>query len=158
MLVIQMILAPILVFANATSAKPAWQDINKIYVSEKPLGAKCTCVKKTGVSEDGITPQYAATQEIECKKDITHRLYECTPVGVGALIQGIVSWTIQIALLLGVVATAALGIVWAVVGNNNAKVKQDLKNWLVGLIVGLILIYGFQYILGIFGWIYKTNL
>lgn len=73
------------------------------------------------------------------------------------MIQGIVAYIIQIALLLGVLAVAALGVAWGVAGGDDPEYKRKLKEWLVGLIVGLILIYGFQYILGLFGWIYTAN-
>lgn len=140
---------------NSQGATSAQIGSGSVLVSEKPLGATCQCVRK---EEKGEQTQYLVQEEQICTQKPQNRLYICEVPPFTTLIQGIVNWIIQIALLLGVLATAALGVAWTIAGGDNPEYKKKLKDWLVGLIVGLILIYGFQYILGIFGWIYVTNL
>lgn len=134
-----------------------------LLVSEKPLGArKCECAGvHTWTTSEGQGKYFAINSGTngDCPStvDISKRLYVCEKATLSEMIQGIVAYIIQIALLLGVLAVAALGVAWGVAGGDDPVYKSDLKKWLVGLIVGLILIYGFQYILGLFGWIYTAN-
>lgn len=135
----------------------------RILVSEKPLGATCQCAIKNPNAKPGDRDQFIIQGEANdtgktCNVPISQRLYVCTPTSLNQLIQGIVSWIIQIALLLGVLATAVLGVMWAITGADNPEAKKKLKDWLIWLVIGLVIIYWFQYILGIFGWIYTTNL
>lgn len=138
------------------------QKAKLLLVSEKPLGAKkCECAVTESSEKDATTGRYSlvSTNKDTCdsKVSIEKRLYVCEKASLADMIKGIVGYIIQIALLLAVLAVAALGIAWGVAGGDDPEYKRKLKEWLVGLIVGLILIYGFQYILGIFGWIYVAS-
>lgn len=140
-----------------------WSPNQKIVVSEKPLGAKncyCATVNKDAPKWAKIEEKYkrydSITKNGSCPSNVpvAERLYVCEEETLGGMIQGIVAYIIKISLLLGALATAALGVAWGIAWGDDPEYKKNLKNWLVWLIVGLIIIWGFQYILGIFGWVY----
>lgn len=110
-----------------------------ILVSEKPLGAKnCYCAKanpnaKQGATLDERYERVGTSVGGTCGSDVQihERLYVCEEATLGEMIQGIVVWIIRIALLLGVLAVAALGIAWGVAGGDDPEYKKNLKDWLV---------------------------
>ncbi len=112
---------------------------NKILVSEKPLGAKnCYCAKINNKAHQSAPieeryPPVSGTVSGTCGNEVKihERLYVCDEATLGEMIQGIVVWIIQIALLLGVLATAALGVAWGVAGGDDPEYKKKLKEWLI---------------------------
>lgn len=86
-----------------------------------------------------------------CKTKIEERAYICTHAsglaGFQQVFAQIVRWIVNISLLLGVLAIAALGVAWAIAGSDDPAYKKFLKDWLVNLIIGLIILFMFRYIL-----------
>ena len=91
---------------------------------------------------------------------IEERAYICdSPQGMAGLqefARNLIRWVINIALLLGVLWIACLGVAWIIAGDNDTEEKRKIKWWLTNLIVGLIILFFFQQILRFIApWIYN---
>ena len=139
----------------------------KIIQTAETPGANCTPARK---------PQkWNASEEEEAKKNqwyipvkitdfkgipIEERAYICdSPQGMAGLqefARNLIRWVINIALLLGVLWIACLGVAWIIAGDNDTEEKRKIKWWLTNLIVGLIILFFFQQILRFIApWIYN---
>jgi len=64
-------------------------------------------------------------------------------------------WATMIAILLGVLAIAALGVAWAIAGDSDPEYKKKLKDWVINVMIGLIIVFFFTAILRFLApWIY----
>lgn len=145
------------VFANDDLSKP-----KQVLVSEKVPGANCKCAVKAPQNDKDAVNGYKPWTAVECAKEIPiyERAYICEHGrgldGFSQTFAAIIRWVVQISLLLGTLAVAALGVAWAVAGGDNPAYKEGLKKWLINLIIGLTILFMFRYILGFLApWIYQ---
>lgn len=123
-------------------------------------GANCVCAKKDVNAPNNINGYVADSVISSCNtKPITERMYICEHgkgiEGFQDVFKSMVQWIIYISILLGVLAIASLGIAWAVAGSENPAYKKFLKDWVINLIIGLIILFTFRYILGFLApWIF----
>lgn len=120
-------------------------------------GADCVCVKEVATDSNGVTYESCEPGE---SVPVAKRKYKCTTYtgikGFAKTFQDICGWVVRIGILLGVLAIAALGIAWAIAGDDDSEYKKKLKNWVVNLIIGLIILFAAPYILSFLGsWIYQ---
>lgn len=139
----------------------------KVLVTEKVPWANCACAipiwEKEDKTQEGIVDGFRKAGPLECKLDeVTKRppAYICEHkaglAGFQELFAKTVRWVIMICLLLGVLAIAALGVAWAMAGAEDSETKKFLKNWIINLIVGLIILFLFQPILKFLApWVYQ---
>lgn len=156
-----MLALPGLGYSNEGNAQEQNANTNSntivTYTSEKTFGADCICVKEVK-DQPGIYEP--AEDERQCTEKVYQRKYQCTSTkglsGFMAMFRQIVQWIINVSIILGVLAIAALGIAWAVAGGDNPEYKKQLKDWVISLIIGLTIIFMFRYILGFLApWIFK---
>jgi hypothetical protein len=126
----------------------------KVYTSEIIPGADCWCVDGAWVRQDSANK--ACWSDIPVQK----RKYECTvQPGLGSfqsMFASIIRYFVNIVLILGVLAIVGLGIAWSLAGWDDAKAKSSLKKWWINIVVGLIILFMFQYILKFLApWIYQ---
>ena len=120
---------------------------NRIIVTEPVPGGDCYCIA------EGQGNGKMCTGRVETRK------YECTVktgmAGFATVFSEVTKWATMIAILLGVLATAALGIAWSVAGDDNPEYKKKLKDWVINVIIGLIIVFFFTAILRFLApWIY----
>lgn len=73
-----------------------------------------------------------------------------------SLFKKMMNWVVQIATLLRVLAIAALGVAWAVAGGDDPEYKKTLKDWVIGIMIGLVILFMFSYILRFLApWIFE---
>lgn len=151
LLIIALSITSNIAFAQEES-KPSY-----IYTSEKVPGVDCQCVKTLA---KGTTPEEIDEYWTTCSGDVTKRLYKCEQKtglqGFMDLFRKMMKWVVQIAMLLGVLAIAALGVAWAVAWGDDPEYKKKLKDWVVGIMIGLIILFMFPYILRFLApWIFQ---
>lgn len=134
----------------------------QIFTSEKIPGAECTCaIEWWAMAADGMWPPTPGNKWDTCVwAPVAERKYVCTVIpGLGnfqKMFWSIIKYLINIVLLLGVLAIVGLGIAWSFAGWDDVKAKWSLKKWWVNIIVGLIILFMFQYILKFLApWIYQ---
>lgn len=145
-----------LISVNANSGDTVSTWI-KTLVTEKTPWYNCVCAREAQgewekkVSINGYVEDKVFDWKDCSNNEITKRKYICTVpewfAGIQSSFQQIIRWVVQIAILLGVVAIAALGIAWSVAGDWDPAYKKFLKEWLTGLIIGLLILFFFRYIL-----------
>lgn len=132
-----------------------------VIVTEMVPGAECKCIAEgaaDNVPADGVWPVLPGKWEAACAT-VEKRKYECT-IQPGLewfqnMFATIIRWLINIVLLIGVLAIVWLGIAWSLAGGDDAKAKSELKKWAINILVGLIILFFFQYILKFLApWIY----
>lgn len=134
---------------NNTNSSGQWarssitsKETTVVYTTEKVPGAKCECWT------NGADGKF---DKSKCSTNITERKYECT-VGIGmsgfqSMLKNILTYFVRIVALLGVLAIVALGIAWAWAWGDDIKAKSKLKWWAVNIIVGMAILFFFEYIL-----------
>lgn len=154
-------------FENVVHAAEAQNEKTTIFVTEMIPGGECECVKKSTKDEEGrnITGLERAERAADgksCAAKIPpqERLYQCKVEkglkGFQGVIRVWIKWILNFATILGVLAIAALGVVWTTSGSENPEQKKFLKEWLIGLIIGLGIVFFFQFILRFLApWIYN---
>ncbi len=138
-------------------------DVRKVYTSEIIPGASCVCDYTSDVWDDEWNAPVSAiaTTPGSCNNvPVAKRKYICTVgtwlVSFQLMFANIIKYLINIVLLLWVLAIVGLGIAWAWAGGDDVKMKSTLKKWGTNIVVGLIILYLFQYILRFLApWIYK---
>ena len=113
----------------------------KILVTEEIPWSSCKCV----ADDNCVKPE--------------SRKYECTLEWTGLtsfqkLIAAITKWFVYITMLLGVLALAWAGILWAW-GSESEEYTKKAKWWAFNIIIWLALLFTFRYILGFLApWIF----
>lgn len=133
----------------------------KVFTTEKIPWSICTCVadgaqRTEDINGNTINPGIG---EVACWNMVT-RKYVCTVQpwlwNFQAIFADIVRYLVNIVLLLWVLAIVGLGIAWTWAGGDDVKAKSTLKTWGINIVVGLIILFMFQYILKFIApWIYQ---
>ena len=118
------------------------QKLCTITTEEVPW-ADCRCIDTTGNN---------------CTK-VETRKYECSTgkglTGFQEVIAKIIRFTINIVLLLWVLAVVWLGIAWSFAGGDDVKMKSTIKTWGINIVVWLLILFLFGYILRFLApWVY----
>jgi hypothetical protein len=130
---------------TAAAAWAGWPT--KVYVTSKVPGADCVCV----------VPPYASTDDFCGWPKLSK--FECE-VGTWLsafqnMFREIVQWAVYIIMLLGVLAIAGAGILWAF-GSDSEEYTKKAKWWVTNIIVWLFILFTFRYILGFLApWIFQ---
>lgn len=140
----------------AKSASSSSPGPIKVYTTEKIPGAECECAID---NRDARDRQNGMTLESQCG-DIKTRKYVCTVQpwlgSFQSMFRDIIKYFVNIVLILWVLAIVGLGIAWSFSWGDDAKAKSTLKKWGINILVGLIILFMFQYILRFLApWIYK---
>lgn len=141
-------------------------NIKKVILNEKIPGGNCECAKKkaeTPKDSKDILDNYEILKWPACITDPNtgeRPVYICSHAsglsGFQQTLASVIRWVIMVCLLLGVLAIAALGVAWAMAGAEDSETKKFLKNWIINLIVGLIILFLFQPILKFLApWVYQ---
>ncbi len=141
--------------AEPTEADKSNGEI-KIYTTENVPGWNCKCWV---MDAEWSFQDVALGSNGKCMTMQT-RLYECTVQSwLGSfqeIFAKIIKYLINIVLLLGVLAIVGLGIAWSWAGWDDAKAKSTLKKWGINIVIGLTILFLFQYILRFLApWIYQ---
>lgn len=130
-----------------------------VVVSELVPGANCYCIKDHPTLTGAYTPEttnitwapWKNANTKVCNTPVQKRKYFCEikpgMSGFQEMFRSIVQWIIAIWVLLGVLAIVALGIAWSFAGGENPEYKKFLKEWVMGVFIGLIILFLFGYIL-----------
>ena len=122
-----------------------------VTVTEKIPGAECTCLGPNGVSNDDEGNTYCG--------DPKTRKYSCTVgkwlSGFQSIFREITRWVVYITMLLGVMAIAGAGILWAW-GSESEEYTKKAKGWVINILIGLVILFTFRYILSFIApWIFQ---
>ena len=146
--------------ANATQKATAMVDgtaPTEVYVTEKIPWAECTCVNDTNtVKKDDEGNDYQANYNCGDPKT---RKYVCKVgkwlTSFQNIFREIVRWVVYVVMLLGVLAIAGAGILWAW-GSDSEEYTKKAKWWVMNIVIGLFILFTFRYILGFLApWIFR---
>lgn len=141
----------------------------KVLTTEKVPWYNCVCAVKlkenaTDTERNASVNWYVEKKILDwndsCQNtDLTKRKYICTAEEWFEWLQNsfreIIRWVVQISILLGVIWLAAFGVIYSVTWNWDSTYKKQLKEYITGLIVGLLILFFFRYILlGLAPWVF----
>ncbi len=150
---------------QAGAITPAWASTPaadwpvNVIVTEMIPGAKCTCIAINNEildSKDSVA--MANSDGNNCKNPQT-RKYSCEVAkwlgGFQSIFREITRWVVYITMLLGVMAIAGAGILWAW-GSESEEYTKKAKWWVMNILIGLVILFTFRYILGFLApWIFQ---
>lgn len=145
-----------------TEADKSNWDIT-IYTSEMIPGADCSCEQWGEMWAWGMWPpteSVSSAGACPLSVPIEKRKYKCTVQpwlwSFQTMFATIIKYFVNIVLLIWVLAIVGLGIAWSWAGGDDAKAKSALKKWGMNIVIGLAILFLFQYILRFLApWIYE---
>ena len=153
--------------AGGSTSSSAWGDSSStdwpitVIVTEKIPGADCTCIvvgTDTTNAQDVRRGGAAPPKSWTCGDPKT-RKYSCTAgkwlSGFQSIFREITRWVVYITMLLGVMAIAGAGILWAW-GSESEEYTKKAKGWVINILIGLVILFTFRYILSFIApWIFQ---
>ncbi len=146
---------------KSASSFNKWASI-KVTTTEIIPGAKCKCIYSAGPTK--VDDKWNSTEftidDGECKwVNIAEKKYVCEIQpwlwSFQQIFAQIIRYLVNITLVFWVLAIVGLGIAWSLAGGEDAKAKSSLKSWGINIMIGLVILFLFQYILRFLApWIY----